>query len=568
MDTGSQIAGSVAGTVPMIMAAPGAFGAGAGGLFPRTVASAATGSALGGADAAVRSGGDPEAIKQGVYWGGGAGLAGPLAGDAIGASLRTATNLFRPNPVPGLPRNAARAFSRAATDDGLDAATAGSRLAELGPEGMPMDLGPNLRRQAGALAAEPGEDQQIIRQAIGSRDGGAGARIRTAMDETLGRAGIPSQIDEGIRANQRNLSPFYQRAFADARRVETGAIADTLDSALVNLRGEAQTAARQVRQMLNVTGTDQLDPNPETLLAVRQAIDDMAGNPSIGSNTARMLAEVRRQVDESLTSAVPNIKALDGQYAELARQRDALASGSRVFDTGKEATRPAELAREMATGANPQGLMVGPSGVPVRLREGARAELDRIVGVNSNDRVKLQRLIAGEGDWNPEKLAVLFGQDRASSMLRVLEAERVFAETSDIVTRNSETAARQAAQREFAPAQTNGISARDLTMLSGFAGGGWGAAAAAGSKLLDKGLGALRSAQQGERNRVMAGVLTGDGLKRAGLTPREAIARVLVDTRERKQTPEKTMRIIRALMQGTPATQSDSLTVPPLPFPR
>ncbi len=31
--------------------------------------------------------------------------------------------------------------------------------------------------------------------------------------------------------------------------------------------------------MLNISGTDQLDPNPRTLLATRQAIDDMNAPP-------------------------------------------------------------------------------------------------------------------------------------------------------------------------------------------------------------------------------------------------------------------------------------------------
>lgn len=70
----------------MIMAAPAAFGAGGGGLIARGLASGASGMALGGTDAAIRSDFDPEAIKLGA----GAGLVmggiGPAAGQAIGAA--------------------------------------------------------------------------------------------------------------------------------------------------------------------------------------------------------------------------------------------------------------------------------------------------------------------------------------------------------------------------------------------------------------------------------------------------------------------------------------------------
>ncbi|WP_264046873.1 hypothetical protein [Methylobacterium flocculans] len=82
--TGGEIAGGVVGTIPMVMAAPAAFGAGAGGLAVRSGAALLSGAALGGADAAVRSSGDLEAVRNGTLIGGGLGAAGPAAGRAIG----------------------------------------------------------------------------------------------------------------------------------------------------------------------------------------------------------------------------------------------------------------------------------------------------------------------------------------------------------------------------------------------------------------------------------------------------------------------------------------------------
>lgn len=82
----SGVGGSVAGTLPMIMAAPAMFGAGGGGLLMRTIASGLSGTAIGGADSAVRSGGDPREVLRGAISGGGMGLAGPLAGKVVGSS--------------------------------------------------------------------------------------------------------------------------------------------------------------------------------------------------------------------------------------------------------------------------------------------------------------------------------------------------------------------------------------------------------------------------------------------------------------------------------------------------
>lgn len=389
-----------------------------------------------------------EAVKGGII-GGVTGGAIPAIGAGIGRAVA---------PVK---KRANQLLARALTDDALTPAQARARLAELGPDAMLADLGPNLQRQAGALAATPGRAQDVVRSALRSRSAGANTRIRADLDATLGQAPIPSRVDAAIVANQRALAPEYQRALAGARAVDTSRIAAGLDSQVVNLRGPAQVAAARVRRMLNVVGDNVLDPNPATLLQTRQAIDGMLETEA-NSQVIRVLSAARQQVDDALAAAVPGIKRVDAKFAELARQREALTRGQSVLEGGRTAPRPDELADEVATGALPQGLAVGPSAVPLRLREGARAEIERIVGTNSNDVVALRRLIKGEGSWNRDRLATLFGADRADRILQVLEREAAFADTANVVTRNSETAARAAAQAEVAPG------------TSGLAGGGAG----------------------------------------------------------------------------------------------
>jgi hypothetical protein len=84
LDTAAQITGAIGGTIPMVMAAPAAFGASKAPMLLRMGASGLTGAALGGADAAVRSGGDIEATKGGALWGGGLGVAGPPVAAGVG----------------------------------------------------------------------------------------------------------------------------------------------------------------------------------------------------------------------------------------------------------------------------------------------------------------------------------------------------------------------------------------------------------------------------------------------------------------------------------------------------
>jgi hypothetical protein len=77
--------------------------------------------------------------------------------------------------------------------------------------------------------------------------------------------------------------------------------------------------------MLNIPGTDQLDPHPGALLATRNAIDGMMANEA-NPQVIRQLTMARQAVDGELGKAVPGIKDVDAKFQELARQSDALTS--------------------------------------------------------------------------------------------------------------------------------------------------------------------------------------------------------------------------------------------------
>lgn len=448
---GANVAGAVGGTLPMIAAAPAAFGAGTGNLFMRSLASAASGMGIGGADSAVRSGGDLEAVQNGAVWGTLTGAAGPAAGRVVGSAARGISNGIRnvaSAREAGTSVGAIGKLYQSMLADGLDDAKIRSRLAELGPDGMLADLGPNLRGRASALAAIPGQGQTIVRDALNSRQAGANARIGNAVDETMGRSVVPSQVEGSIEVGQRSLVPRYDSTFESGRAVDTSAIAGRLESQAVNLRGDAQKAVQRVRAMLDIPGTDVLDPNPGALFQTRQAIDGLLATEA-NPQTIRQLSLARREIDDALSTAVPGVKEVDAQFAELARQRGALQRGQTVLDSGRTAPRPSELAAEVEQGALPQGAQIGPSAVPFRMTQGARAEVDRILGSNANDVAALNRLIKSDGDWNRARLASLFGQDKADRLFRVLGNERTFAETRDAALGNSATAGRQQAIAEL-----------------------------------------------------------------------------------------------------------------------
>lgn len=428
-----SLSGTVAGTVPMVAAAPGLFGA-AGSAGRRLIMGTASGGILGGLDAGVRSGFDPTEMKQGGMLGAALGILAPGAGHVLGEGARLATRTLGPRATP-----AQRLFSEALNADNIESAAEAARI--IGPEAMPVDLGPNLKGLGQGVVTVPGSGRAVIDKAVRTRDAGANKRIGGMLDDTLGKASTPAQTLASIEDGMGRLGPIYDDALRGAKPVYTATIAKQFDEMAANLRGNPQRAAQSVRNMLNETGKDSLDKSARTLLNARRAIDGMM--ETADGPTKSVLTMMRHQIDGELTRAVPGIKSVDAQYHELARQREAFSRGQQVLESGRTAPRPAELAEEFNAGGVPEGRMVGPSGVPKRLKEGARAEIDRIIGTNANDRVALQKLIKGEGDWSRDRLTTLFGKEKADKVFALLDREKLYSETSADLLRNSETAKRQ-----------------------------------------------------------------------------------------------------------------------------
>lgn len=505
--TAGRVTGAVMGTLPLLRAAPAAFGLGTAALPARMFASGLSGSGLNAADAGVRSGGDAQAMADGAKSGMVVGVAGPLIGPLVGKGVKAVADKVQFAKVAkalGLDRQALGLVKDAATKDALTPETARKLLSDLGPDAMLMDIGPNLRSVGAGLAAMPGEGNTVVRSALAARDKGANQRIIEALDTNLGPAPVPSRVVAGIEGNQALLSPRYREALEDALPVDTSRIAQYLDREIQTLRGDAQRGVQRVRSMLNRTGTEELENSPAVLLQTRQAVDDMLETAQ-GRNHINALSTARQAIDDQLRASVPGIKEVDAPYAELARQKEALQRGQQVLSSGREAPRPVELSEQVERGALPQGMQVGPSAVPVRLRQGARAEIERIVGTNANDRVALQRLIKGEGDWNRDRLATLFGKDKADAVIKLLDRERQFYETADRVVRNSETAARQSAKQAIEGAGGTGLGSVD-----GFvAGGVGGAARGAAVQGVNKVFGALKSVKSDQVRGQIGTMLTG-----------------------------------------------------------
>ncbi len=481
-----QMAGAIAGTAPLVAAAPAAFGAGSGGWAVRSAASAGSGMALGGSDAFIRSDGDLTSTAIGGGLGLIGGAAGTVLGDMVGAGVRKfrdTRTIKAAAEAANMEPSALKYLNKAASNDGLDAAAMRQQLAELGPDAKLMDLSPNLEGAAGALANRPGEAQTIIRDALAQRQIGANQRIVAGLDDALGPVHVKGSrgANETIREGQRGVGPAYDEAFEDALPVDTSQIAETLERQAFTLRGDAQKAARDMRKMLNVANGDILDANPRTLLQTRNAIDGKMATEA-DANTIRVYKNARQQIDETLANNVPGIKMADAQFQELARQNEGLRIGVKALDSGREALRPDELQQAIIEGVNPEGLMIGPSAQTFRMKQAARADIDRQVGTKANDVVALKNVLKGEGDWNRDRIGMLFGQERADKAISLLDREVRFDNTKNKVTGNSSTKARIAAEKDLYPDDVPAFGMKEAYAAGGMS----GAVRSAGTRLADR----------------------------------------------------------------------------------
>ena len=344
------------------------------------------------------------------------------------------------------------------------------------PGAMLPDAGPSMQGlAAGSVPGAGGPGKSALITALRERNAQAGQRITGDIDTAVGPAPTPSYVEASVRGRMQDLSPAYDAVFARARAIDPTPIGDFLTNQISTTRGPAQAAMRQVREMLQLPdappGT--LDPHPRSLQAARTAVrgmqesaEDPAVRAQLGRVYDRMTSELQRRV--------PGIRRLDAQYAELGSQERAIqpaSQGARVFQVDREnVARPTELRDTMTEAAQPKGVNVGPSAEAFRLSQAARGELDRIVGTNRNDRAALNRILAQPQDWNSQKLAIVFGQDRADQIRNILQREDRFYDTYHRIVENSETANRLAAAKALEASK--GDIPLDTTVLGAIGRGG------------------------------------------------------------------------------------------------
>lgn len=490
----------------------------------------------------------------------GAGIGGVIP--PIAAGVRNGANAManwaRPLPqqLNAMSPGAVSRVSRGVTDDGLTPARYNQQVRELGPEGMLADMGPNLTDQASAIATQPGAGSRTVRTALQNRRQGAAGRVTADVDQALGPARNLVQLEENVVGQARaQAAPHYDQFY----------------QTIVPMTQDLQAVMQRVPQRVMAKAQElaDLDPNYARYVSqtgeingmvydlIKRASDDLARAAGRGTNEERLFSslsrDLRNAVDNALSPGQPQAgpwamgRAISGDGMQF---REGLEEGGQAFARG---TNPDQMAADLAGMSTVQraGYNEGARGqirdimgnAATTQGENSAAAARRALG-SENARRKVQ-MVATPGGPFPSQAAAAnaqnVGQQRAEQLIRRLEAETRFQNTSNDVLANSRTAGRLAAQKEFPnAADTSAASEVGKKSLSGAAMEG---AYRIGNALMAGALNARRAAiaadaarmlvaQGAERDAFVAGLrqyARDRQVTAAGARALEAVARAVLE---------------------------------------
>lgn len=477
LNTGGQIAGGLAAGAALPVAGAGA------GLLARAGASAAQNAALGGLDSYTRGGNPWEGVTLGAGMGAGAGaishfgrsdvlgsiarhLAGvgigaaggaagaemegadPLAaamtgaatgaaGEAVGAAARPLATGARALEESAGANLMDRAFNardvgtqkvaEILAREGLDAPALQERLQQAGPNATLMDVSPIAAQAAGAIGAEPGRGQSVLRSFVQGRENASGGRVSDLLAQTVGPRGDGDALISALDNERRQAAgPLYESALTtpvqDSDELQSIMKTPAFRTALAKANTLASNEGRSLYAPTGESGMhgpvmapDVANMTLQDLHYVQRAMQDNIGEIKAGAGfkdneLSRSIAGVRQDLLAQMDAMSPEYQQARKIYAGASRVRDAYNDGFKAFDssTGENHLTNDMMERKLAgfeSQSERQAYLLG-----------ARQRLSNVMGAARNNRQRAYTLF-GVGNDNPDfenqqKLATLLSYVR------------------------------------------------------------------------------------------------------------------------------------------------------------
>ena len=196
-------------------------------------------------------------LTKGSRWEPAARFAGGLVGGTVGAgAVEAATaagrglrNTFGMNDTD---KTAARVVSRGYERDKVAPSEIPNRMAALGDDAMPMDVGgPNVRGTLRGAIAAPGDARTTVDARFTARDAKEGPTVAGSIDKNISPKGLTQAVDDLVTERRNAAAPAYDRAgvpsdpgaYAQAPVLQGQAVTDLIKNS-VDVRRAIATARR------------------------------------------------------------------------------------------------------------------------------------------------------------------------------------------------------------------------------------------------------------------------------------------------------------------------------------
>ncbi|MGE4249047.1 MAG: hypothetical protein AB7F09_06640 [Parvibaculaceae bacterium] len=341
------------------------------------------------------------------------------------------------------------------------------QITQLGPEGMLLDAGPNLRRQGRGIFATPGEGAEIIDQALERRAQGTTPRALQAADNAMGsRVNAVEHRERLMQARAGQGRPLYQAAFGDAKMVNTNPVLEAIDEIIQpNVTGmgpQSMSATgvrlKRYRNRLTMMNRGQVTDARALQGIYRDIGDDIGEALRKGrKGEASTLIGIKKRLEASIDEATDGgFSRANQQWATDSEILDAFGFGE---DLARNSLTPDEVAARLKTmkpQARPQVIL------------GLRNWIYEVVGTARNDAAAARALL--QRGWTQEKLGMVLGKAKADELAKRIGLERTYAETDQFVRRGSNTTPGLSGMAEVADEPMFGAGNREAFAYGGFKG--------------------------------------------------------------------------------------------------
>lgn len=304
---------------------------------------AASGVAIGGADAAVRGNDVGTAALVGGALGGGLPVAGRVVGKALSPIVSNIEARLNPRGFAGAQ------VARGITESGQTPQEIARQVADAAAEGQNMftvadAMGNAGQRQLSTIARAPGQGRTEVVNFLEGRQAGQGRRVANTLAEGFQAPETAAQTEARLTAARTaEADRNYGAARQGAGSVNVTPVIAHLDQTLqpgvtgqlrpqTNIADDSIEAVLRRARRLLTDGRSQVSRFPEAF-RVKQEFDNLIDRAP--PTAQRLLIPARNVLDDQLAAASPLYRAARDRFRQQSQEIEAIALGRRAAQRGR-----------------------------------------------------------------------------------------------------------------------------------------------------------------------------------------------------------------------------------------